>query len=61
MNHSGEIQKLRGRRHASNVRVSKTLTWLLRHVADSEGLKMHADGYVKVSEMVNATSTLILS
>jgi 2'-phosphotransferase len=48
--------KLRGRDHDSpDVRISKTLSWLLRHVADAEGLEMRTDGYVKVSEIVSAT------
>lgn len=49
--------KLRGRDQDSpDVRLSKTITWLLRHVAESEGLEMRADGYVKVSEIVRAPS-----
>lgn len=45
--------KLRGRDHDSpGVRISKTITWLLRHAADSEGLEMRGDGYVKVSDVV---------
>ena len=55
--------KLRGRDHDSpDVRLSKTITWLLRHGADSEGLEMRADGYVKVSEMVTPVlATAVLS
>jgi len=45
--------KLRGRDNDSpEVRISKTITWLLRHAADSEGVEMRDDGYVKVSDMV---------
>lgn len=52
--------KLRGRDQDSpDVRVSKTITWLLRHVAESEGIEMRADGYVMVSEMVHAPSNSI--
>ena len=55
-----EEKKSRGR--APDVRISKTLSWLLRHVADSEGLGMRTDGYVNVSKMVSATATtLVLS
>jgi RNA:NAD 2'-phosphotransferase (TPT1/KptA family) len=53
--------KLRGTDHDSpTVRISKTLSWLLRHVADSEGLEMRGDGYVKVSEMVIPTCTKLV-
>lgn len=46
-------QKLRGlQRDAPEVRVSKTLSWLLRHGAVSEGLEMRVDGYVKVDDLV---------
>ena len=45
--------KLRGQAHDSpEVRISKTLSWLLRHSAQSEGLKMRNDGYVKVDDLV---------
>ena len=45
--------KLRGHpRDSPQVRVSKTLSWLLRHGAKSERLSMRADGFVKVSDLV---------
>ena len=45
--------KLRGQVHDSpEVRISKTLSWLLRHGAQSDGLKMRTDGYVKVDDLV---------
>jgi 2'-phosphotransferase len=34
------------------VRISKTLSWLLRHGAQGEGLKMRTDGYVKVDDLL---------
>jgi len=45
--------KLRGQvSDSSEVRISKTLSWLLRHGAQSEGLKMRKDGYVKVDDLL---------
>ena len=40
------------------VRISKTLSWLLRHGAQVEGLKMRKDGYVKVDDLVRCLSLL---
>lgn len=34
------------------VRLSKTLSWLLRHGAKSEGLFMRSDGYVRVNDLL---------
>lgn len=45
--------KLRGlEKDSPEVRLSKTLSWLLRHGAKSEGLSMRADGYVRVVDLV---------
>ncbi|KAH9479733.1 Putative tRNA 2'-phosphotransferase [Psilocybe cubensis] len=45
--------KLRGlEKDSPEVRISKTLSWLLRHGAQGEGLAMRKDGYVKVSELL---------
>ncbi|KAF9511373.1 hypothetical protein BS47DRAFT_1346888 [Hydnum rufescens UP504] len=45
--------KLRGRpNEALDVRVSKTLSYILRHGAAKESLVMRADGYVKVTELL---------
>ena len=45
--------KLRGfDKDPPEVRVSKTLSWLLRHGAQGEGLAMRKDGYVKVADLV---------
>ena len=37
---------------AHEVRISKTLSYILRHGAKKEGLKLRPDGYVKVSDIV---------
>ena len=51
--------KLRGQVSDSpEVRISKTLSWLLRHAAQSQGLKMRKDGYVKVDDLVRCLSLL---
>lgn len=34
------------------VRLSKTLSWILRHGAKSEGLFMRSDGYVRVNDLL---------
>jgi len=34
------------------IRLSKTLSWLLRHGAKSEGLFMRSDGYVRVNDIL---------
>ncbi|KAJ4486945.1 KptA family-domain-containing protein [Lentinula lateritia] len=45
--------KLRGLpKDSPAVRLSKTLSWLLRHGAQSEGLPMRADGFVKVTDLL---------
>lgn len=50
---SSKSTKLRGlEKDSPEVRISKTLSWLLRHGAQGEGLAMRKDGYVKVSELV---------
>ena len=44
---------LRGRpADQEDVRISKTMSWLLRYGAKSEGLYMRQDGYVRVNDMV---------
>lgn len=51
--------KLRGQvRDSPDVRISKTLSWLLRHGAKGEGLKIRTDGYVKVDDLVRCFSLL---
>lgn len=45
--------KTRGRREDTpEVRNSKTLSYILRHGAAKEGLKMRKDGFVRVDELV---------
>ena len=49
----GGSAKLRGpEKDSPEVRLSKTLSWLLRHGAKGEGLSMREDGYVKVKDLV---------
>jgi 2'-phosphotransferase len=49
--HSGK--PLRGHpKDSPEVRLSKTLSWILRHGAKSEGLYMRPDGYVRVSDLL---------
>jgi len=49
----GKAKPLRGHpKDSPEVRLSKTLSWLLRHGAKSEGLYMRPDGYVRVSDLV---------
>jgi 2'-phosphotransferase len=51
--------KLRGlEKDSADVRISKTLSWLLRHGATGEGLPMRKDGYVKVDDLVSASGYL---
>ena len=49
--HSG---KLRGSQHDSpEVRLSKTVSWILRHGAVQEGLQLRPDGYARVQDLVS--------
>lgn len=36
------------------VRLSKTVSWILRHGAEQEGLKLREDGYVRVDDLVSS-------
>ncbi|KIJ65199.1 hypothetical protein HYDPIDRAFT_111098 [Hydnomerulius pinastri MD-312] len=50
----GPSQKQRGHpRDSPEVRLSKSLSWLLRHGADKSGLHIRPDGYAKVSEVLS--------
>ncbi|CAL1715165.1 unnamed protein product [Somion occarium] len=50
----GGSSKLRGLpRDPDEVRMSKTLSWVLRHGAKSEGLFMRPDGYVRVHDLLS--------
>ncbi|KAF8813017.1 hypothetical protein BYT27DRAFT_7085488 [Phlegmacium glaucopus] len=45
--------RLRGQdRDSPEVRISKTLSWLLRHGAQGEGLKIRTDGYIRVDDIL---------
>ncbi|KAI0351381.1 hypothetical protein OH77DRAFT_1411348 [Trametes cingulata] len=49
----GGSAKLRGLpKDSHEVRISKTLSWILRHGSQSEGLFMRPDGYVRVQELL---------
>jgi RNA:NAD 2'-phosphotransferase (TPT1/KptA family) len=57
----GSRGKMRGRPTDSpEVRMSKTLSWLLRHGAKSENLPMRPDGYVRVEDLVCIKPTTLL-
>jgi len=44
---------LRGHpKDSPDVRLSKTLSWILRHGAKSEGLYMRSDGYIRVNDLL---------
>ena len=51
---SMEISKnARGRPNDSvDVRISKTLSYILRHGAQKEGLEMRSDGFIKLDDLV---------
>ena len=48
----------RGRGHGQpmtrDVQISKALSLLLRHAAEKEGLKMNAQGYASVADVVSS-------
>ncbi|KAH9940894.1 KptA family-domain-containing protein [Epithele typhae] len=49
----GGGSKLRGLpKDSHEVRISKTLSWVLRHGAKSENLKMRSDGYARVDDLL---------
>ncbi|KAI9067962.1 hypothetical protein FKP32DRAFT_1698795 [Trametes sanguinea] len=49
----GGSAKLRGLpKDSPEVRISKTLSWILRHGSQAEGLAMRPDGYVRVNELL---------
>jgi len=50
----GPSQKLRGNpRDEPRIRISKSLSWLLRHGAKTAGLNMREDGYAEVSQVLS--------
>lgn len=47
--------KGRGRRDdGPNTKISKALSYILRHGAEKEGLKLRGDGYANVAELVSS-------
>lgn len=44
-----------GRGQSRDVQISKALSLLLRHAAEKEGLKMNAQGYASVTDVVCST------
>lgn len=40
-----------------DVRLSKTISWLLRHGAQQEGIKIRADGYVLMHDLLEYLAT----
>jgi 2'-phosphotransferase len=56
----GGSSKMRGLpKDSPQIKLSKTITWLLRHGANREGLSIRPDGYVPVEEIVRATLALL--
>jgi hypothetical protein len=50
----GPTPKPRGHpRDSPEIRISKSLSWLLRHGAEKAGLDIRQDGYAKVSDVVS--------
>jgi 2'-phosphotransferase len=49
----------RGQGQSRDIQVSKALSLLLRHAAEKEGLKMNAQGYASVSDVVCSFVVLI--
>lgn len=50
----GVSAKLRGLpKDSPEVRISKTLSYILRHGAEKEGLKLRTDGYTLVDDLVS--------
>ncbi|KAI0788712.1 KptA family-domain-containing protein [Abortiporus biennis] len=51
----GGSSKLRGLpKDSEDVRISKTLSWVLRHGAQKESLYMRKDGYVRVKDLLGS-------
>lgn len=51
----GPTPKLRGHpRDSPDARLSKSLSWLLRHGAEKAGLNIRQDGYARVSDVVSS-------
>ena len=46
-------EKASGSAVPRDVQISKAMSWLLRHGAKGEGIKMDANGYVNVADLVS--------
>lgn len=54
--HGQPLAKLRGSsRDDPKTRISKTLSYVLRHGAEKEGITMRPDGFVLVNDLVGET------
>lgn len=51
----------RGQGQSRDVQVSKALSLLLRHAAEKEGVKMNAQGYANVAEVVSPHFETLIS
>jgi len=58
---SGPSKPRGSRTDSPEVQLSKTLSYLLRHGAEKEGLPIRSDGYVKVEDLVRLSSYSIVS
>lgn len=52
MARDGKDKKGRGQGAGREVQISKAMSLLLRHAAEKEGLKMNAQGYANVADVV---------
>lgn len=52
MARDGKDKKGRGHGPSRDVQISKAMSLLLRHAAEKEGLKMNAQGYANVADVV---------
>lgn len=52
MARDGKDKKGRGQGASREVQISKAMSLLLRHAAEKEGLKMNAQGYASVADVV---------
>ncbi|RUP49146.1 hypothetical protein BC936DRAFT_143186 [Jimgerdemannia flammicorona] len=41
------------RQQSSNIKLSKAMSWLLRHRAEQEGIPIRPDGFVRVKDMLS--------
>lgn len=48
----------RGQGQSRDVQISKAMSFLLRHAAEKEGLKMNSQGYANVADVVRSFTPL---